>query len=85
MPRKPREIVSILQSKFGFVPSTRHNDHEWYELQLPDLPLIATKVSFNKKDIRDKLMARMARQCRVRKPYFDGMLDCTNGREAYYR
>lgn len=86
MPRKPRQIETLLQAKFGFVPAEGHSsDHRWFELHLPGLPLILTKVSHSKKDIGPKLESKIARQLRVRKPYFDGMMECTYNREDYYR
>ena len=86
MPYKPREIESLLQNKFGFSLSHGHSsDHRWYQLQLPGLPTILTKVSHNKRDIYGKIEGAMARQLRVRKQYFRGMMDCTNSQEEYYR
>ncbi len=86
MSRKPRKIEKVLQSKFGFSPAEGHSsDHRWYELQLPGLPLILTKVSHNKKEIGPKLEGKIARQLRVRGPYFRGMVDCKNNREDYYQ
>jgi len=86
MPRKPHEIESLLQGKFGFSLSTGHSsDHRWYELSIPGLPIIATYVSHSKKEICRNLESKIARQLRVRKPFFRGMMDCTQGREDYYR
>jgi len=84
MTRKPSEIENILQSKFGFASSRSHSsDHRWYELSLPDLPTITTKVSHSKDEIGDTLMKLMAHQCQVRLPYFKGMLKCDEGPEDY--
>jgi predicted RNase H-like HicB family nuclease len=77
MPRRPRDIETALQTKFGFVRAAAHSsDHHGYELRLPGLPLILTKVSHSKQDIGPKLEGKIARQLRVRKPYFDGMIEC---------
>lgn len=85
MARKPSDIERLLQSKFAFKVARAHSsDHHWYELQLPGLPVILTKVSHTKKDIGPKIEGMIARQLRVRKPFFDGMMDCTKSREAYY-
>lgn len=85
MPLKPRELEDLLQTKFGFSPAQdRAPDHRWYELQLPELPCILTKVSHNKKEIHSNLESKIARQLRVRTPYFKGMVSCTNSREDYY-
>jgi hypothetical protein len=86
MPRRPHDIEAVLQTKFGFVRASAHSsDHRWYELHLPGLPIILTKVSHSREDIGPRLEGKIARQLRVRKPYFDGMIDCTNTREDYYR
>jgi hypothetical protein len=86
MPRRPLDIEAALQTKFGFVRAFTHSsDHYWYELRLPGLPIILTKVSHSKEDIGPKLEGKIARQLRVRKPYFDGMIECHNSCEDYYR
>jgi hypothetical protein len=86
MPRRPREIEHLLQTKFGFSPAREHSsDHRWYELRLPGLPPILTKVSHTKEEVGRKLESMIARQLRVRRPYFVGMMDCTYNREDYYR
>jgi hypothetical protein len=84
MPYKPSEIESRLQNKFGFSPSPNHSsDHRWYELKLPGLPKIATKVSHNKKDVGSKIESKIVRQLRVSKRFFYGMMDCYRSREDY--
>jgi hypothetical protein len=86
MPYKPREIENRLQNKFGFTPAREHSsDHHWYELRLPGLPPILTKVSHQKADVGKAVESQMARQLRVRTPYFRGMMDCTRTREDYYQ
>lgn len=85
MPRKPRDIEDLLQGKFGFSKArSRSPDHRWCELELPGLPKIATMVSHNKSDVGANLEAKMARQLRVKKPYFDAMMGCSRSREDYY-
>jgi len=86
MPRKSRELESLLLSKFGFTRAEeRSSDHRWYELNLPGLPTIATKFSHSNKDIGATLEGLIARQLRVRKPFFTGMIDCTRSRQDYYQ
>ena len=86
MPRKPREIEEKLRSKFGFIEAKAHAaDHRWYELRLDGLPVILTKVSHSRAEIGAKLASKIARQLRVSKKYFDGMMDCTNGSGEYRR
>jgi hypothetical protein len=86
MPIKPQELEKLLTIKFGFsLAVERSPDHRWYELRLAGIPLIATKVSHSKTEIGATLEAKIARQLRVRHPYFRGMVDCTNSRQDYYR
>ena len=86
MPYKPKEVERKLQDKFLFSPAKRHSvDHLWFELQLPGLPPILTRVSHSRKEIRAKLEGKIARQLKVRTRYFRGMIDCTNSRKDYYR
>jgi len=86
MPRRNRDVESTLLNKFEFVESTtRSNNHRWVELKLPDLPVIATFFSHGKQEIGDLLWKKIARQLRVRTSYLNGMIDCTNTRDAYYK
>ena len=86
MPRKTRDVESLLQSKYGFTEAKeRSRDHRWYGLNLPGLPTIATKFSHSNQDINPALESKIARQLRVRKPYFVGMVDCTHSKQDYYR
>ena len=86
MPIKRRDFVRLLTQKFGFVPSATHgDDHDWYELTLPGMPTILTRVSHGASEISDVLLGLIARQLRVHAPYCRGMFQCTNSREDYYR
>ncbi len=86
MPIKPQHLESVLQTKFGFTPATSRNpDHRWYELKLPGLPTIVTKVSHSRKEIGQKLESKIARQLHVRRPFFNGMIGCSNSAQAYER
>ena len=86
MPIKPKELESLLQNKFGFSPAKGHSsDHRWYELKLPGLHTILTKVSHSRDTIDPQLEGKIARQLRVRKPYYQGMMSCTNSCEEYCR
>lgn len=85
MPLDPGKLEAVLGNKFEFKPSDGHSDnHKWYELQLDGLPVIATRVSHNKKEIRNKLEGMIARQLRVRTPFFREMVRCTKSRDDYY-
>lgn len=71
-------------NKFGFTQSeSRSTDHRWYELHLEGLPIIATRVSRNNNDIGSKLEGMIARQLRVRNPFFKEMIECTKSKEDY--
>jgi len=86
MPYKPKEVERKLQDKFAFSPAKGHSvDHHWFELQLPGLPPILTKVSHSRKEIGLKLEGMIARELRVRTTYLRGMINCTKTREEYYR
>lgn len=86
MPHKPGAILRVLQSKFGFsYDELRENSHSWLMLQLPGGHRVRTKLSRHKEVVGRPLEGRMARQLRVRGPYFEGMLQCTHSREDYIR
>jgi hypothetical protein len=86
MPRKPRDVESILTAKFGFIEAKGHSsEHRWYELRLDGLPVILTKVSHSKSDIGPNLEGKMARQLRVKKRFFGEMMDCTRDATEYER
>ncbi len=86
MPIKTRDLRSKLQNKFGFSHSkVRSDDHYWYELTIPGLPIIATKVSHGSKEISSSLENAIARQLRVRKKFFRGMIECTKDSETYQK
>lgn len=83
---RPIEIELRLQSKFGFQPAKSHSkDHRWYELQLPNIPRILTKISHKRKDLSLVIEGKIARQLRVKKSIFKEMMECIVGREDYYQ
>jgi len=85
MPRDNREVERTLIRKFRFTRADRRaDDHRWLQLKLNDLPLIFTKFSHTREDITDRIWGLIAQQLKVRAPYLNGMVDCTNGPEAYY-
>lgn len=82
---KPKELERTLQHKFDFKQAGGHSsDHRWFELKLPGLPTILTKVSHSRKPINKKIEGKIARQLRVRKKYYIGMISCSNSRDDYY-
>jgi hypothetical protein len=86
MPYRNNDVEETLLNKFEFVPSsTRSKDHRWVELNLPDLPVIATYFSHGRQVIDSRLWGKIARQLRVRSKYLNEMIDCTKGRDEYYK
>jgi hypothetical protein len=84
MPHKPGVVESLLQTKFGFTPAdSKSKDHCWYERTFQGLPTIRTKMSRHKEDLGKGLEGKIARQLRVRKEFYNGMIDCTNSSAAY--
>jgi hypothetical protein len=85
MPRRNRDVENTLLTKFEFTASKHSDKHRWVKLQLPGLPVIATFFSHAKGDIGDVLWKKIARQLRVRTSYLNGMMDCHNSRDDYYK
>jgi len=86
MPYKPREIADKLRNKFDFkADESKGDDHWYYILKIEGVPPIRTKFSHNKKEIGSKLEGMICRQLRIKKPFLDGMIKCTNSKEAYYK
>ena len=86
MPRKPMEIENVIKGKLGFSPARNHSaDHRWYQLLIPGLPLIVTKVSHSKMDVGSKLEGKIARQLRIRKSFYELVMSCKRNGEQYRR
>lgn len=87
MPIKVSRFESLLQSKFGFVEaSSRSKDHKWYEIILPGMPPIVTKVSHGRgEEIGHVLERKIAAQLRVSVSVFRDMIQCTCSCEQYYQ
>ena len=86
MPRDNRDVERTLIRKFNFARADRRaDDHRWVQLKLDDLPTIFTKFSHTREDISERIWGRIALQLKVRTPYLNGMVDCTNSRESYYK
>lgn len=80
-----RDFEDLLQTKFGFVDANKASDHRWYVLKLDGLPPILTKASHGKGIIAGNLENTIAKQLRVRTPFFREMMGCTKSREDYYQ
>jgi hypothetical protein len=86
MPMDIRDVERVIVNKFGFEKaSERSSDHKWYKLRLEGLPLISTKFSHSRGSLSKTIEGMIARQLRVSKDYFHGMIRCANGRDDYYR
>jgi hypothetical protein len=87
VPLKARDVKASLTKKFGFAPLAqgKDHDHEWLAVTLPDAGRVAVMFSRNDAELRDVLLGRICRQLRVLRPYLNGMIECSNTREAYYR
>lgn len=85
MARDNREVEATLLRKFAFTRANKGVDHRWLQLALPDLPAILTKFSHTREDIGDVLWKKIANQLRVHSSYLNGMIDCQNSREDYYK
>jgi hypothetical protein len=84
MPRKARDLRHQLTSKFGFgAAQGRATDHAYFQLTVPGVPRVVTKLSHGKAEVRDDILALMAKQLHVTGPGFAEMMDCTMGLDAY--
>ena len=77
------QVRRALMGKIGFTSS--HTDHEVFEYVHAGLVVAVTKISHQTsgRDVGDKLMSIMARQCRVPGPVFRGAVACSVSREAF--
>ena len=86
MPRPTREVKDTLIRKFAFTKApNRSADHEWFELEIDGAQKVTTKFSHGMRELSDNLLAKIARQLLVKRPYLDEMIDCTKSRDAYYQ
>ncbi len=85
MPRDNREVERTLINRFRFERADRKaDDQRWLQLKLENLPAIFTKFSHTREDISDAIWGKIALQLKVRTPYLNGMIDCSNSRGDYY-
>ncbi len=82
MPR-PRRTVMVALRRKGFVES--EGDHTYYIYHTADgrKTIAKTKVSHSGKDISDRILGMMARQCKLVSPQFLNLVDCPLSRESY--
>ena len=87
MPFRPDEIEDRLRHKFGFSDAPGHElNHTWLVLAIPGTPrLVKTKIEHHRGVIGNPIEGRIAKQLRVRAPFFREMIACTKSREDYQR
>jgi hypothetical protein len=81
MPKDRRDVESGLLAK-GF--RQKEGDHHFFIcFNLAGLKTaVFTKTSHNEKQINDRLLGMMARQCRLTSKLFANLLDCPLDQEA---
>lgn len=84
---KARVLKRSLGTKFGLAPITigKDSDHEWLGVTVPGARPVAVMFSLNDADLGDVLVGLICKQLRVRRPYLNGMVQCSNSRQAYYQ
>jgi hypothetical protein len=77
-----REVASSLERK-GF--RRRDSHHAFFVYHTTDnvKTSIRTKISQGERELRDKLIGAMARQCRLSKDDFKKLVECPLTREQY--
>jgi hypothetical protein len=84
--RYNRDVESTLINKFEFTSCKKQgDDHKWVELKLEGIAVIRTCFSHTKEDIGPVLWKKIANQLRVKPAFLDGMIDCSNDRDVYYK
>lgn len=88
MPIKTRKFVTALTSKLGFerIESRGRGkslDHHNFKCTFEGIGLIFTKLSHSRREIDDRLLARISRQMRVRRAFLVEVVECTKSREEY--
>jgi hypothetical protein len=84
MPRSKSQVESALLNK-GFEKDEGDHHYFIYYTQDGKKTTAKTKTSHTKKmkDIPDNLLSVMARQCKLNKQQFLGLIDCPLKREMY--
>lgn len=81
---KYRQLERLLRDKFSFVRDEDHAvDHKYYVLEISDGPTIRTKVSHGSGELSKGLEGKIAKQLRVRTPFFREMVSCTKDSDQY--
>jgi hypothetical protein len=77
-----REVASSLERK-GFRRRDSHHAFFVYYSTNNVKTSVRTKMSQGEKEIRDKLIGAMAKQCRISKDDFKKLVECSLTREEY--
>lgn len=84
MPRKQNDVEKSLVVK-GFVLSKGDHNYFHYYSTTGKKTRVFTKTSHGAREIDDSLLGCMARQVKLARRDFDGLIDCPLDREAYER
>jgi predicted RNA binding protein YcfA (HicA-like mRNA interferase family) len=82
MPRNRKDVEAGLKKK-GFIKSSRDHHYFTYHTLQGRKTAVFTKTSHGKKELSDKLLSLMARQCRLRRDDFLRLIDCPLTRSQY--
>ena len=83
MPRDKSDVIARLKKK-GF-ENSKNTHHQYYVYRTTDGKLsdVFTYTSHSGKELSDSLLAKMARQCRLKRESFLKLIDCTMSQQAY--
>ena len=83
MPRKARRVESALLAKGFRFRNSRHRKLYFYTVQ-GESTAVSTLLSHGgDRDVNDRLLAQMARQCRLSRREFDRLIDCPMSQQEY--
>lgn len=82
MPRAKRLVEAGLQNK-GFRLENSHHRFYIYYTQQGEKTAVRTRTSQGGNELDDFLLGQMAKQCRLTKPVFLELVDCTLDQASY--
>ena len=83
MPRKARRVESALLAKGFRRLDSKHLKFRYHRLDGGRTPVRTLLSHGGNRDIDDRLLGRMARQCGVSRREFLALIDCPLSQEAY--
>ena len=78
---KPRQLEKALVSK-GFKKDKTHHKMLWLHVENKKTA-IRTRISHDGKDYGDSLLGEMSRQVKLKRKYFNDLIQCPMSREDY--